>query len=203
MLAAVVAGSVNRSGWWGKADPYIWSDAIGQVREMLELAGAEYEIHASDLAPWHPGRCAEFRVNNIPVAHAGELHPRVCREYGLPVGSTAFGILINAFDYQEPTRVRPVWAMPASTQDISLFVNSDVAASAVERALRDGAGELLESITLFDRFVKKGEEDKTSLAFTLTFRAPDRTLTAEEVSGYRQAAGEAAAAACGAVIRTE
>jgi phenylalanyl-tRNA synthetase beta chain len=90
--------------------------------------------------------------------------------------------------------------MPAATQDVSLIVAADIPASKVESALVSGAGELLESITLFDRYQNVGD-GKVSLAFTLTFRAGDRTLTAEEVSGYRQSAVAAAERECEAVVR--
>ncbi|NDC13191.1 MAG: hypothetical protein EBZ85_03545, partial [Actinobacteria bacterium] len=67
--------------------------------------------------------------------------------------------------------------------------------------LKEGAGLLLESIELFDRFQKPGEKN-VSLAFTLTFRAPDRTLTSDEVSALREKAGLMAAKRCGATIRS-
>jgi phenylalanyl-tRNA synthetase beta chain len=67
--------------------------------------------------------------------------------------------------------------------------------------LREGAGDLLESITLFDRYDKIGD-GKVSLAFTLVFRASDRTLTGDEVSAMREAATSIAAAKCGAIVRT-
>jgi phenylalanyl-tRNA synthetase beta chain len=90
--------------------------------------------------------------------------------------------------------------MPAAIQDIALVVDGSVSASTLEGALRAGAGNLLESITLFDRYDKLGD-GKVSLAFTMVFRAPDRTLTAEEVSEYREAAAASALKACGAVVR--
>ena len=91
--------------------------------------------------------------------------------------------------------------MPAAMQDVALIVDKDVAAGDVEEALRAGAGNLLESINLFDRYDKIGD-GKVSLAFTLTFRAEDRTLTGEEVSAMREAATDLAAKRCGAVVRT-
>ena len=68
-------------------------------------------------------------------------------------------------------------------------------------SVRSGAGDLLESISLFDRYDKIGD-GKISLAFTLVFRAPDRTLTGDEVSAMREAATAVAAKKCGAVVRT-
>jgi phenylalanyl-tRNA synthetase beta chain len=90
--------------------------------------------------------------------------------------------------------------MPAATQDVSLIVDSGVPAADVEKALIAGAGDLLESIQLFDRYNNLGE-GKVSLAFTMTFRAPDRTLTADEVSIYRSGAVAAAANSVGAIVR--
>ena len=84
---------------------------------------------------------------------------------------------------------------------MALIVNADISAADVESALREGAGDLLESVTLFDRYDKIGE-GKISLAFTLVFRAADRTLTGEEVSAMREAATAVAGVKCGAVLRT-
>ena len=81
-----------------------------------------------------------------------------------------------------------------------MFVSETVPAAAVARALKAGAGELLESVSLFDRFAKEGESE-VSLAFTLTFRAKDRTLTNEEVSALRERAGARAVKDCGVRIR--
>jgi phenylalanyl-tRNA synthetase beta chain len=91
--------------------------------------------------------------------------------------------------------------MPAAVQDVALIVDSAVSAADLEGALREGAGELLESIALFDRYDKIGD-GKISLAFTLVFRASDRTLTGEEVSAMRESATAVAVAKFGAVPRT-
>jgi phenylalanyl-tRNA synthetase beta chain len=91
--------------------------------------------------------------------------------------------------------------MPAALQDVALIVDASVPAGDVETALRSGAGELLESITLFDRYDKLGD-GKISLAFSLVFRAPDRTLTGAEITAAREAAVAAAEKATGAALRT-
>ena len=91
--------------------------------------------------------------------------------------------------------------MPAALQDVALIVDADVTASQVEAALREGAGDLLESITLFDRYDKIGD-GKISLAFSLVFRAHDRTLTGAEITEAREAAVAEAEKRTGAVLRT-
>jgi phenylalanyl-tRNA synthetase beta chain len=82
-----------------------------------------------------------------------------------------------------------------------LIVDASITAAEVESALRIGAGDLLESITLFDRYDKLGD-GKVSLAFSLVFRAPDRTLTGAEVAQMREAAVAAASKETGAILRT-
>ncbi|HET6165573.1 MAG TPA: phenylalanine--tRNA ligase subunit beta, partial [Marmoricola sp.] len=91
---------------------------------------------------------------------------------------------------------------PLAKEDVALVVDATVPSSEVERALRAGAGELLESIRLFDVFTGPQIGDgKKSLAFALRFRAPDRTLTEAETGAARDAAVAAASSAVGAVQR--
>ena len=200
-VGGILAGEFSLSGWWGKGRSAEWSDAVDCASEIIRSTGNSFEIKNSDLAPWHPGRCAEFIVDGKPVAHAGELHPRVVSAYGLPPRSCAFVVILDALPFASATPAPAVWTMPAAIQDISLIVAENISAAEVEAALRHGAGELLESITLFDRYDKVGD-GKISLAFTMVFRAQDRTLTAEEVSVLRERAGEEAVARCHATIRT-
>ena len=199
-VGAVVAGQLDRAGWWGKGRKFDWSDATTQALEIIEATGNTGKVVQSDLAPWHPGRCAEIQVNGKAVAHAGELHPRVLEALGLPARTCAFAVILSELPIQGNISAPQVITMPAATQDVSLFVGVDIAASDVQSALVAGAGDLLESIALFDRFVSPAD-GKVSLAFTLTFRAQDRTLTAEEVSTYREAAVAEAAKSCGAQVR--
>jgi phenylalanyl-tRNA synthetase beta chain len=199
-VCGVLVGQVHGENWHGKGRNYDWSDAIAAVEVLLTLMGLEFKIERSDLAPWHPGRCAEFIVDGIPVAHAGELHPRVVAEFALPERSAAWGINLDALPASPLVSPKPVGVMPAAVQDIALIVDEKVSAAEVTAALRDGAGELLESIELFDRYDKIGD-GKISLAFTLTFRAPDRTLKTEEVSASREAAAAEALKRCGATVR--
>jgi phenylalanyl-tRNA synthetase beta chain len=91
--------------------------------------------------------------------------------------------------------------MPIAVQDLALVIDANVSAAELEQALVDGAGELLESIVLFDRYDKIGD-GKISLAFTLSFRAPDRTLTGEEISAAREAAVANASKLYGATVRS-
>ena len=201
MLAALMVGKKEVEDWQGTSEPYTWRDAIAFSQEILELCHLEYEVKRSDLAPWHPGRCAELMVNGVVVMHAGEIHPRILAQYGLPPRSSAFGINMTLLPDAPMVRPTRVGVMPAATQDVALVVDAHVSADDVLNALKEGAGPLLESISLFDRYDKIGD-GKLSLAFTLTFRSEDRTLTGEEVSEMRESATALAAKRCGAVVRT-
>jgi phenylalanyl-tRNA synthetase beta chain len=200
-VAGLLVGKTENENWQGKARAYNWQDSIAYAQDVLALCNLEWTVARSDLAPWHPGRCAELIVDGKAVAHAGELHPRIVASYGLPERSVAFAVALSALPVSALVRPTTVGTMPAAVQDVALIVDSNVSAAEVEGALRDGAGELLESITLFDRYDKIGD-GKISLAFTLVFRAQDRTLTGEEVSAMREAATAVAATKFGAVVRT-
>jgi phenylalanyl-tRNA synthetase beta chain len=199
-VGGLVAGKLGSDSWNGKAADFTWVEAIGFARSIIESTGNVSTTSSSDFAPWHPGRCAELQVGGKAVAHAGELHPRVISELGLPERSCAFVVVLSALGFPDTKKLQTLITMPAAIQDIALVVDGSVSASTLEGALRAGAGNLLESITLFDRYDKLGD-GKVSLAFTMVFRAPDRTLTAEEVSEYREAATASALKVCGAVVR--
>lgn len=199
-VGAVVAGKLSADSWHTKGEKFTWVEAIGFARSIVENTGSITTSVPSDFAPWHPGRCAEIQIDGKPVGHAGELHPRVVSLLGLPERSCAFVVVLSAIPFSESKKASSLVTMPPAIQDISLVVDQTIPAASVEDALRAGAGDLLESISLFDRY-EKVEDGKVSLAFTLVFRATDRTLTADEVSKFRQAATDSAAKKCGAVLR--
>ena len=199
-VGAVVTGETVLSDWQGSGSKFNWSDAIAKAQEIIESTGNDYEILSSDLAPWHPGRCAELRVNGKPVAHAGELHPRVITALNLPERSCAFAVILSELPSAGVTKAPAIWSFPAVVQDVALVVESKISAADLTAAIKQGAGPLLESIVLFDRYDQMAG-NKVSLAFTLTFRASDRTLTSDEVALYRDQAIAQAAKSVGAVLR--
>ena len=200
-VGGVLIGLADKEDWRGKGRSFDWTDAIAHAEAILSTCNIEWTLSRSDFAPWHPGRCAELVLDGVVLAHAGELHPRVVAQFGLPERACAFVVNMSALPSREIVRACVIGTMPVALQDIALIVDAHIPAGQVEEALRAGAGPLLESVQLFDRYDQIGD-GKVSLAFTLTFRAPDRTLTSAEVSQMREAAGNAAAQATGAVVRT-
>jgi phenylalanyl-tRNA synthetase beta chain len=207
-LAAVLAGERDPAGWWGGGRVADWSDAVEIVRELGRELGVEVHVEQAARMPWHPSRCARVLVGDgerqQELGHAGELHPRVCAAHGLPRGAAALEIDLDVLMSLTPeVRPAPEFSLqPVAKEDVALVVDESVAAVAVEDALRAGAGDLLESIRLFDVYTgPQAGEGKKSLAFALRFRATDRTLTEAETGAARDAAVAAAAAALGAVQR--
>ena len=206
--AVVLAGAREQSGWWGKGRPADWADAIEAARTIATEAGAELLIDADQHAPFHPGRCAAFHVVIDGVktlaGHGGELHPRVVKALGLPARSCAMELDLDVLEKasEGPVKAPRISAFPVATQDVALVVDQDVPSAAVEYYLAGGAGELLESIRLFDVYTgDQVGEGKKSLAYALKFRAADRTLTVEEATAARDAAVALAAEHTGAVLR--
>ncbi|MEU8620423.1 phenylalanine--tRNA ligase subunit beta [Streptomyces sp. NPDC048623] len=206
--AVVLAGSREQAGWWGKGRPADWADAIQAARTIAAETGTELLIDADQHAPWHPGRCASFHVvidgEKVLAGHGGELHPRVVKALGLPARTCAMELDLDVLERasEGPLKAPRISAFPVATQDVALVVDQDVPSATVERHLAAGAGELLESIRLFDVYTgDQVGEGKKSLAYALRFRAPDRTLTVEEATTARDAAVAAAAEHTGAVLR--
>jgi phenylalanyl-tRNA synthetase beta chain len=204
LVAGILAGERDRSGWWGAGRPATWADAVAIVRDLADELGVGIELAAAEQAPWHPGRCAAVLLDGRAVGHAGELHPRVIGDLGLPARTVAFEVDLDALLAAVP-EVAPApqfSTMPVAKEDLAVVVAEDVASEDVRRALLRGGGELVESIRLFDTYA--GEQvgsGRKSLAFALRFRAGDRTLSATEVAEVRAGALAAAAEECGAELR--
>ena len=204
--AVVASGFVEPVGWWGDGRAVDWSDAVDAVRSVAAALAVPVRV-ANDPghAPWHPGRCARITLEDgTLVGHAGELHPKVLAALDLPARTVAaefdVDVLTEASD--RAVQASQFSTFPPALTDIALLVRSEVAAADVEDALRAGAGESLEAVTLFDVYEgDRIESGHRSLAYRLTFRAADRTLTTDEVNEFRDAAVAAAASATGAVQR--
>lgn len=192
-----------------------WADALEAARAVAGSAGVRIETSRawvpdgteklrgapvpnpvadpSEVAPFHPGRVANLFVRTgrgfKVVGRAGELHPKVVEEYGLPARSAAFEIDLDVIgSLLKPgfLQVKPVSTYPPVKEDLAIIVDDYISAAEVETVVRRGAGALLESLVLFD--VYRGTQIKDgarSLAYSLTLRAPDRTLSPEEVNEVR------------------
>jgi phenylalanyl-tRNA synthetase beta chain len=214
-VAAVLAGNIEAPGWWGPGRPAGWQDAIEAGKNVLRASQVPFRVAAGQHAPWHPGRCAAVYVTadgrEELAGHAGELHPRVVQAFRLPDRTCAMELDLSVIEAvaaaRPPVQAPALSGYPVATLDVALVVPGPVPAADVETALAAGAlradgGILLEEVRLFDVYTGAQVPDRhKSLAYSLRFRAPDRTLTDAETIAARDAAVAEAARRTGAVLR--
>ena len=188
-IAALLIG--ERGGSW-RSPPHA-SDFYavkGVLEALLDSADLDWWVEPGERPFLHPGRSATVLAGDErKLGWIGELHPLVARAWDIE-GGAAFEIDYDLLAELAPEVVHyePISAFPAVVQDIAVVVDQGVPAADVQAAVAAGGGELLERVSLFDLY--RGEqigEGSKSLALRLQFRAPDRTLTDEEVAERRRA----------------
>ena len=201
-VATVTAGDLQLPGWWGPGEAGGWADAVEAARTVARATGTELTVRKADYAPWHPGRCAELVVDGTVVGHAGELHPRVIGALDLPERTCAMELDLDALGVPAAAQAPQLSNFPPVLLDLALVVPADTEVARLTAVVSAGAGELLESIRLFDVYAddRLRAAGTKSVAFSLRFRAHDRTLTIEDATAARDAAVRAAAS-LGATLR--
>ncbi|MFF2345550.1 phenylalanine--tRNA ligase subunit beta [Pseudarthrobacter sp. NPDC058119] len=204
-IAAVLTGHDSPAAASHTPRVWDWADALDVARLAGDVLGVDLVVSQGSHQAFHPGRTARLALRTgETVGYAGELHPKLLAASDMPARSVALELDADALFEAAPDVIvaRHISTFPVATQDVALVVPADVPADDVLAALREGAGELLEDVALFDVYAGKGIEDgKKSLAFGLRFRAADRTLTADEASAAREGAVALAAERFGAVQR--
>src|SRR5690606_4405734 len=204
-VAVVLTGDREPAGWWGPGRPADWADAVQAARTVLSAAGVASDrvgVRGVAYPPWHPGRCAEVSVDGTPVGHAGELPPTACEALEGPRRTCATAPRLGLAPLPGGRLAPRCSTFPPALIDVALLVDEAVPAAEVRAALVAGAGELLESARLFDVYTgAQVGEGRRSLAYKLTFRASDRTLTVEEAVAARDRAVAEAAQRFGAELR--
>ncbi|HKU02663.1 MAG TPA: phenylalanine--tRNA ligase subunit beta, partial [Arthrobacter sp.] len=204
-IAAVLTGHDSPAAASHTPRVWDWADALDVARLAGDVLGVDLVVSQGSHQAFHPGRTARLALRTgETVGYAGELHPKLLAASDMPARSVALELDADALFEAAPDVIvaRHISTFPVATQDVALVVPADVPADDVLAALREGAGELLEDVALFDVYAGKGIEDgKKSLAFGLRFRAADRTLTADEASAARESAVALAAERFGAVQR--
>lgn len=180
------------------------ADALDIVRQVELATGARIDVSQGSHRAMHPGRTAELRVDGTRVGFAGELLPALAIEADLPRVVAVVELDLDAVIAltDAALEARTIDTMPAATQDLSLIVPVGVAAAEVAEAIREGAGALLEHLSIVDDYRSQGvPAEAKSLTFALRFRADDRTLTAAEASEAKLAGAALANERFGATIR--
>lgn len=172
-------------GMYGEGDFF---DMKGCVEEMIDKLGIRQVVTyvpADDRPYLHPGRHADVVINDEIVGYLGEIHPEVADNYNLGIKTYVavmdVELLAKYADFD--VKYEGVAKFPAVTRDISLVMKKTVLAGQVEEVIRDNGGKLLEDYHLFD--IYEGENvaaDEKSLAYSIRFRAKDRTLEDKDVT---------------------
>lgn len=157
----------------------------GMVETLLDkLSVYDYDIEAvKDAYSYHPGRCARLTIDGKELGILGEIHPQVTERYGISCRVYSFTLDADVmFAYaQREKQYKPLPKFPAVTRDLALLCDDSIPVLTLEKAMKKAAGPLLESIKLFDVYKgKQIEAGKKSVAFSLTLRSADSTLTDEQ-----------------------
>lgn len=169
-------------------DFYDLKGVLEAMFEVLHVTGVSYE--PAEHPTFHPGKCARVMVGETVIGVFGELHPLVKEHYDFgnpPVLAADFDLeaLISVIPARFVTSVSPTH--PPVLEDIAVIVDEEIPAGQVEAVIRQGGGKMLAGVRLFDVFRSEAlGAGKKSLAYNLTYQAPDRTLTDQDANKIRQ-----------------
>ena len=172
-------------GFYGEGDFFDMKGVAETVFERLGLKDKRVYT-ATDKYPFmHPGRTAGITYNGDDLGFLGEVHPKVTDDYG--IGEKVYLAIIDLKTIEEfvsfDSKYTGITNFPSVTRDISFVMEKDIPVGDVEEMIEKQAGALLESYSLFDLYEGEGiKEGFKSVAYSITFRAPDRTLTDDDVN---------------------
>ncbi|OQP06584.1 phenylalanine--tRNA ligase subunit beta [Geobacillus sp. 46C-IIa] len=204
-LAGVITGLWHAHLWQGEkkaADFYVAKGVLDGLFDLLGLSD-RISYRPAKRADLHPGRTAEIALDGKMIGFVGQLHPAAQKEYDLKetyVFELALAELLNAEG--EAIRYESIPRFPSVVRDIALVVDDSIEADALKQAVEEAGKPLLKEVALFD--VYKGDRlpaGKKSLAFSLRYYDPERTLTDEEVTAVHERVLAAVEEQFGAVLR--
>lgn len=207
--SGVLAGAMQDQGWNVDPRPFDFFDGKGIVESLareLAIPKLRFKEIAPDAAPYlQPGRAAEVLSGGTVLGWVGEIHPLTARTYEIEVPVVAFELdtaaLISASQSSRP--YVDISTFPAVERDAAFVVDESVAHEKMVQVMQSAAGNLLESVSLFDiyRDDEKLGTGKKSMAYAYVYRASDRTLTSEEVDKTHERLIKKVTGATGAEVR--
>jgi phenylalanyl-tRNA synthetase beta chain len=205
-LGIALTGPRQPAAWSTRVEDGDFFDLKGAVEALLVRLGIDEAVFtASRHASMHPGRTASLEVNGRLIGQLGEVHPAVVERYDLQphrvfAAELDFQALI---DLATPLRAyEPLPRYPAVAHDIALIVDEDTLHEELEAEIRRAGAPLLKGVDLFDLYRGTSiPEGKKSLAYSLSYRLPDRTLTDADVSEVEDRIVEALVSRFGAQVR--
>jgi phenylalanyl-tRNA synthetase beta chain len=203
-VAALISGSVRPPSWRDPQPPAAdFFAAKGIVQGLLEALRASWSVERSNEPFLHPGRAASVLVEGRPAGWLGEIHPLVATQWGLDATVAAFELDLDAVPEPATTAYEDLTSFPEVREDLAVVVPEDLSAARVIEVVRAAGAPLLRAAEVFDvyRDAERVGAGNVSLALRLTYRAPDRTLTDEEVAQKRAQISDALARELGGRVR--
>jgi phenylalanyl-tRNA synthetase beta chain len=191
-LAIVLTGPRVLETWQGSSQEMMdFYDMKGMVEKLLSgLKLGKGRFVPGEHPSFHPGKCARLQLGEKEVGILGEIHPLVQAQYEhaeAPIIAAEFDLSQLLEGIPDRFTIGVVSAFPPVLEDLALVVNEEVSAQRVQEVIQEAGGDILVEVHLFDLY--RGEqigEGKKSLAYALTYQAPDRTLTDQEVAKVRE-----------------
>ena len=184
-------------------DFFTLKGAVEAVLKQLRIENVRF-LADSENPSYHPGRCAKVFSGDRLLGVLGQIHPHVAGNYGVDAELYAAELRFDALYESKGSQplYQPLPKFPAVTRDIAVVCDASVTVGELEDAIRKGAKGLLKDVALFDIYTGTGiAPGKKSVAFNLTLRADDRSLTAEEADADVKSILTALEQECGAVLR--
>ena len=194
VLSGVISGLVSAGGieksWYAKERRADFYDAKGVLESLMQALGIEdWEIMASGASYLRPGRAADLYVGGYFAGSFGQIHPDTAEHFEVPEDTVGFEVALDPIlaMIRKDMRFKGIPKYPPTTRDVAMIADRKISSDDIRGAIIDAAGKYLESVSVFDVYegqaVPKGSR---SLAFTLRYRASDRTLTTEEVNAAHE-----------------
>jgi phenylalanyl-tRNA synthetase beta chain len=203
-MAALLTGAVRPPSWRDADPPQAdFFAAKGVLQGLLEALRASWRVERAAEPFLHPGRAARILVEGEDAGWLGEIHPLVASQWGLEGTMAAFELDLDALPEPPIAPYEDVTSYPEVREDLAVVMPDDVSAARVIEVVRSSGAPLLRTAEVFDvyRDPERLGEGNVSLALRLIYRAPDRTLTDEEVARKREQITGALAQELGGRVR--
>ncbi len=204
-LGLAVTGQIPEPNWFDpsrEADFFAIKGALETLFKRLQVEGVSFIPHAMPFS--HPARCALITIKGVDLGYLGQLHPDIIEAWEIeqPVTVCEIDLPLLCDMATLVPRVTPLPRFPAAKRDLAIVVPGEIPAEKLEMTIRDAGGELVNQVRLFDLYEgKQIPEGKKSLAYSITFRREEGTLTEAEIN-RAQAKIEQALFDLGAVLRS-
>ncbi|MGQ4667414.1 phenylalanine--tRNA ligase subunit beta [Metabacillus halosaccharovorans] len=204
-LSGAITGLWHSHSWQAEKKPVDFYVAKGILDGLVDLLGltSQIEYKQAKREGMHPGRTAELYLGEKLVGFVGQVHPTVQKELDLTETYVFELSLVDLLTTNvEETRYESIPRYPSITRDIALVVNKDVVAGDIEKVITESGGKMLKEVAVFDLYEgDRLEEGKKSVAFSLRYFDPERTLTDEDVTKTHQKVLDAVEEKIGATLR--